>query len=440
MAQARETAVDILLKIEKDKAYSSFSVADTLKNTVIEDSRELALAVSLVYGVLEHKITLDYNLSLYLSSPLKKLRPTVLAVLRTGALQILYMDKIPDSAAVNESVKLVKKKGCAFASGMVNAVLRKLAANGLCLPDENDRQKYLSIKYSFPEELVKHYTLQYGEEKAEQIMSVSAGRRPIFIRVNTLKTNTQELNEILNNEGVNSVICNSTENCLIVTDTGDITKLPSFKKGLFHVQDLSSQLCCKILGVKPDDTVVDCCAAPGGKTFTSVQYADDTGIFYSADIHPHKIDLIEGGAKRLGIKSVKAVCCDAKKLKNNIHNADKVLCDVPCSGLGVVGRKPEIRYKKLSEFDGLPAQQYEILSSCSQMVKDGGTLVYSTCTLNRLENDEVCDRFLNEHKDFILCEDEEYKSLCSDGKYITVFPSENGGDGFFIAKFYRGQK
>ena len=308
MAQARETAVDILLKIEKDKAYSSFSVADTLKNTVIEDSRELALAVSLVYGVLEHKITLDYNLSLYLSSPLKKLRPAVLAVLRTGALQILYMDKIPDSAAVNESVKLVKKKGCGFASGMVNAVLRKLAANGLCLPDENDRLKYLSVKYSFPEELVKHYTLQYGEENAEQIMSVSAGRRPIFIRVNTLKTNTQALNEILNSEGVRSEICEYIENCLLVTHTGDITKLESFCKGLFHVQDLSSQLCCKMLGAKPVDTVVDCCAAPGGKTFTSVQYADDTGVFYAADIHPHKIDLIESGAQRLGIKSVKAVC------------------------------------------------------------------------------------------------------------------------------------
>ncbi len=440
MAQARETAVDILLKIEKDKAYSSFSVAETLKNTVIEDSRELSLAVSLVYGVLEHKITLDYNLSLYLASPVKKLRPTVLSVLRTGAMQILYMDKIPESAAVNESVKLVKKKGCAFASGMVNAVLRKIVANGLCLPDENDRLKYLSVKYSFPEELVKHYVLQYGEEKAEQIMSVSAGRRPIFVRVNTLKTNTQALNEILNNEGIKSEINESIENCLIVTDTGDITRLAAFNDGLFYVQDISSQLCCKMLGARPCETVVDCCAAPGGKTFTCVQYTEDTGNFYSADIHPHKIDLIEKGAQRLGIKSVKAVCCDAKKLKYNIHNADRVLCDVPCSGLGVVGRKPEIRYKSLSEFADLPYEQYNILSNCSEMVKVGGTLVYSTCTLNRAENDDVCDRFLSEHKDFSICEDEEYKALCSDGKYITVFPTENGGDGFFIAKFYRGKK
>lgn len=440
MAQARETAADILLKIEKDKAYSSFSVAETLKSTVMEDSRELSLAVSLVYGVLEHKLTLDYNLGLYLSSPLKKLRPIVLAVLRTGALQILYMDKIPVSAAVNESVKLVKKKGCSFASGMVNAVLRKIAANGLRLPDETDRLKYLSVKYSFPEELVKHYTLQYGEEKAEQIMSVSAGRRPIFLRVNTLKTNAQALNEVLNNEGVCSEICDTMENCLVVKDTGDITRLKSFTDGLFHVQDMSSQLCCKLLGAKPGDTVVDCCSAPGGKTFTSVQYADDKGSFYAADIHPHKIDLIENGTGRLGIKSVRAVCCDAKKLRHNIHNADKVLCDVPCSGLGVVGRKPEIRYKNLADFSGLPTEQYEILSSCSDMVKNGGTLVYSTCTLNRAENDDVCNRFLNEHNDFMLCEDEEYKSLCSDGKYITVFPTENGGDGFFIAKFYRGQK
>lgn len=440
MAQARETAVDILLKIEKDKAYSSFSVAETLKNTVMEDPRESALAVSLVYGVLEHKITLDYNLSLYLTAPIKKLRPIVLAVLRTGALQILYMEKIPVSAAVNESVKLVKKKGCAFAAGIVNAVLRKIAANRLCLPDESDRVKYLSVKYSFPEELVKHYSLQYGAENAEQIMCVSAGRRPIFLRVNTLKTNTKELNDILNNEGIKSEVFDGMDNCLVVSDTGDITKLRAFRDGLFHVQDLSSQLCCKMLGAKPYDTVVDCCAAPGGKTFTCVQYMNDTGDFYSADIHPHKIDLIENGAERLGIKSVKAVCCDAKKLKFNIHNADKVLCDVPCSGLGVIGRKPEIRYKDLSDFDSLPDEQYEILSNCSEMLKSGGTLVYSTCTLNRHENDEVCNRFLKEHKDFVLCEDEEYKSLCSDGKYITVFPSENGGDGFFIAKFYRGQK
>lgn len=440
MSQARETAVDILLKIENNNAYSSFSVADTLRNTVFTDVREQSLAVSLVYGVLEHKLTLDYNLSLYLSSGLKKIRPAVLAVLRTGALQILYMDKIPVSAAVNESVKLVKKKGFAFASGLVNAVLRKVAANSLQLPESDDKVKYLSIKYSFPAEIVKHFILHYGEENAEQIMAVSSGRRPLFLRVNSLKTTPEKLNDILNEQGINSEICSEIENCLTVSSTGDIGSIEAFKNGLFHVQDFSSQICCKILGAEKGDKVVDCCAAPGGKTFTSVQYMNDIGEFFSADIHPHKIKLIEDGAQRLGITCIKAVCCDAKKLKYTIHNVDKVLCDVPCSGLGVVGRKPEIRYKKLSDLAGLPAEQYEILTSCCEMVKDGGVLVYSTCTLNPAENEEICDRFLSEHPDFCVCDEEEYKLLCKHGKYINVFPSEDGGDGFFIAKFIRGQK
>lgn len=430
MADARFEAVKLLTKIEKDSSYSSILISESFRSVSFSDSKDKSFAVSLVYGVLEKKLTLDYNISLYLTSKLSKLKSEVLSVLRIGAYQILFCDKVPDSAAVNESVKISKKSGASFASGLINAVLRKISVNGLCLPENN-----LSIRFSVDETLVDSLISDYGYDKAVEILENFEGRRPIYIRANNIKCSDNELVDSLCNDGV-IVERTELEHCFSVNNTGDITQLDAFKKGWFFVQDMSSQLCCRLTGVKPGDKVVDCCAAPGGKTFSMAQYLGNTGNIISCDMYEHKTKLISDSAERLGITNIATICCDARDLPGKFSKADVVLCDVPCSGFGVMGRKPEIRYKKTSELSDIPQIQKEILYSCCELVKPGGTLVYSTCTLNKKENDRICDGFLADHPDFYISDDALYRTYTD--KYITVFPSASGGDGFFIAKFIRG--
>lgn len=435
MSNPRITAVKLLTKFEKNSSYSALALSDELKKINFSDSRDKAFAVSLIYGVLEHKITLDYNISLYLVSKLSKLKIEVLNILRVGAYQLLYMDKIPKSAAVNEAVNSSKKMGLSFSSGLINAVLHKIANKGLILPDEENTADYLSVLYSADKSILSSVISDFGIEKTKEIFSVFSGRRPIYIRHNSLKCSEEQLCESLKKDGV-EVTSASLDGCFCINNTGDIAELAAYKNGWFHVQDMSSQLCCKLLDVRPGDTVVDCCAAPGGKSFTLAQYLCGSGSILSCDMYEHKTKLIENGAKRLGINNLKAVCSDARELYKQGLNADKVLCDVPCSGFGVIGRKPEIRYKTMDELSELPIIQKEILYSCAKMVKSGGTLIYSTCTLNKAENDAVCDSFLSDFPDFSIASQGEYSELTD--KYLTVFPEALGGDGFFIAKFIRG--
>ncbi|MCH5198070.1 MAG: 16S rRNA (cytosine(967)-C(5))-methyltransferase RsmB [Oscillospiraceae bacterium] len=435
MKSARQTAFEILRKIESDKAYSSLSLNAALKQNSFADLRDASFITSLVYGVTERKLTLDYNLSLYLKSSVKKLHPAVLTALRLGSYQILFSEKVPNSAAVNESVKLVKDNSQAYSSGLVNAVLRKISSNGLVLPEKSDTYKFLSVKYSSPEELIKHFISSYGIENAEAHLEASLGSRPVFIRLNTIKCSFEELKNELNKENAD-IEKTELENCFILKNVGDITSLSAYIKGFFHVQDMSSQICASLLGVTPGKTLVDCCAAPGGKSFTAAQFMNNEGNIISCDMYEHKVSLINSGAKRLGINIISSVCKNASDLNKSIENADAVLCDVPCSGLGVIGRKPEIKYKSLSDFNSLPETQYAILSSCSKIVKNGGVLVYSTCTMNPAENEKVCERFLAEHTDFYLSRDERYLKFAKDG-YMNIFASPLGGDGFFAARFER---
>ncbi len=428
MSTARDCAFEILQKMERNQAYSTVSLHAYFAKTELSH-QDIQLATALVFGVTERKITLDYFLSKQLSQPIKKLKPQVLTVLRIGAYQLLYMDKIPQSAAVNESVKAVKKNGCAFAAGLVNAVLRKVAQYGIVYPNSGDDIFNLSIRYSCPEWLVLHYKTSYGIQKCEQILASAQGSNRLYVRVNTIRTSLTALQKFLLEDGIESEPAVGIENALILHNAGDLTKCKSFNDGLFHVQDYSSQLCCDILDCRPGDFLVDCCAAPGGKSFTSAYKMQNRGRILSCDVHPFKADMISENAKRLGIDCLEAVCMDAVHLKNSIRNADRVLCDVPCSGLGVIGRKPEIRYKSKDEVDKLPTLQYDILNSCSQMVKPGGILVYSTCTLNPAENEEVCCRFLAEHSDFEAVD-------ISDSHFLTVFP-DGDKDGFFIAEMKR---
>ena len=431
---ARSAALQILLACEKDGAYSTVSLLSFLKSHPEMDARERSLLTLLVYGVLERKLTLDYNISLYLLSSLRKLHPVVRATLELGAYQIFYADRIPDRAAVNESVSLVKQNGCAFAGGLVNAVLRKLSVNGVRLPDSSEGLKYLSVKYSCPEALIRHYVKDYGLADAERILEHSIGARPVFLRVNPLKTNAEALAASLREEGL-TVEFLPEPDALMLPEGGDVAGTLAFRNGLFHVQDLSSQIAARLLGAKPGETVVDCCAAPGGKTCTIAQEMKNDGTVYAFDLHDNKVGLIEENAARLGITIVKAKPLDARDVKSAAPSADRVLCDVPCSGFGVIGRKPEIKYKDLSQTSLLPELQSQILNAASSIVRPGGTLVYSTCTLSRAENDDVCDAFLASHQEFRLADDGDYAAVVT-GKYMTVFPSERG-DGFFAAKFVR---
>lgn len=417
----RFLAYKVLSKIERDKAYSNIAVDAVLNQNEVSSA---PFVCALVYGVIERKITLDYYLSQLLTQPIKKLNPQVLTILRMGVYQIKYMDKVPVSAAVNESVKLSKKVKCGFASGLINSVLRKIASTEIELPNTDNKIYDMSIAYSCPENLVTHFVNDYGYIKAEEILKASVGAVPVFLRVNTLKTTSNELIDMLANEGITAKsLGNGTS--LEVVDGGAVFKTELYKKGYFHAQDLASQDCILNFAPKKNDVVFDMCAAPGGKTFTMAQMMENQGEIYSFDLYDHKIKLINDGAKRLGINIINAQIGDASVYNPNLPKADKILCDVPCAGLGVIRRKPEIKYKDFTFVDKLCELQYNILENSALYLKEKGVIMYSTCSLSNKENVEICRRFLEEHKDF------------KNGGMVTSFPHEKGSDGFFYAILIR---
>lgn len=418
----RFLAFKILSKIEHDKAYSNIALDNVLSNN---DATSAPFVCNLVYGVIERKITLDFILSQFLSQPLKKLNPQVLTVLRMGTYQLKYMDKVPVSAAVNESVKLVKKIKCAYASGLVNSVLRKIASAEIIFPKTDNKIYDLSVAYSCPEGLVTHFVKDYGYEKAEDILKASVGEVPLFLRVNTLKITVEELVDCLKEEGIIAKIPQDTDKTLEVVEGGAVFKTEAYNKGYFHAQDLASQTCIENLAPEKNDIVFDMCAAPGGKSFTMAEMMENQGEIYSFDLYEHKIKLINDGAMRLGINIINAQLGDASVFNKNLPKADKILCDVPCAGLGVIRRKPEIKYKDFGFVDKLCELQYNILNNASMYLKDNGVLMYSTCSLSKKENEEVCRRFLDEHKEF------------KNAGFVTMFPYKNLSDGFFFAKLIK---
>ena len=417
----RFLAYKILSKIERDKAYSNIAVDAVLNQNEVSSA---PFVCALVYGVIERKITLDYYLSKLLTQPIKKLNPQVLTILRMGVYQIKYMDKVPVSAAVNESVKLSKKVKCGFASGLINSVLRKIASTEIELPKTENKIYDLSVAYSCPESLVAHFVNDYGYIKAEDILKASVGAVPVFLRINTLKTTSVELIDVLAKEGV---IAKVTDNnaTLEVIEGSAVFKTDAYRKGYFHAQDLASQTCIENFAPQKNDVVFDMCAAPGGKSFTIAQLMENQGEIYSFDLYDHKIKLINDGAKRLGIDIINAQIGDASVYNPDLPKADKILCDVPCAGLGVIRRKPEIKYKDFGFVDKLCELQYNILENSALYLKEKGVIMYSTCSLSKKENEEICNRFLEEHKDF------------RNGGMVTLFPSENDSDGFFYATLIR---
>lgn len=411
---SRLIAFEILYKVFQDDSYSNIAVDSVLSKSQLSAS-DKSFVTALVYGVIERKLTLEYIVGSLLKS---KAKPKVRVILLMGAYQILFMDKVPASAAVNESVKLAKIIKQEYYCPLINAVLHKIDGQRELAEKSDD----LSVKYSVPEHLIGLWNKAYGKEKVSSFLPYVNGKAPIFAVPNPVLTDSSELAKMLTDEDVE---CEEYEGLVKINGSISFHSSKAFSSGLFHIQDISCYRCCKALQPKAGDTVLDVCAAPGGKSFTIAGLMNNQGNVYSFDIHSHRVKLIEDGAKRLGFSSIHADIQDASVVRNDMPLADRILCDVPCSGFGIIRRKPEIRYKNLDSVKELPLLQKRILSVSAGYLKQGGRLVYSTCTLNKRENENVINDFLQSNSDFTLIDS------------VTAFPSEEGNDGFYYAVIER---
>lgn len=408
MKDARLIAFEILHGIFKDGAYSNIATDKALSNV---DAKDKAFVSSLVYGVTERRLTLDYFINQYLNTT-PKLKIKLLLYL--GTYQLYFMDKIPSSAAINTTVNLAGEVGLEYYKKLINAVLRKVDTGRIDIDSIDD----LSVRFSCPPHLINMWRKMYGEENTLSILKTINGRPPVFAVPNTLYVDSEELQyELLNC----NIDCEVFGNAVKINSAFDLNKCKPFADGLFHIEDISSAECAKALDAKEGETVIDVCSAPGGKTFTISECMNNTGKVYAFDLYPHRVKLISDGAERLGLTNITANVNNAEEFNPEIPAADKILCDVPCSGFGIIRRKPEIRYKELDSIKELPEIQYKILETSSRYLKNGGRLIYSTCTLNKRENEKVVTRFLNSYSDFKLLYDK------------TIFPSVDGGDGFYYA-------
>ena len=428
----RFTVLELLNRMDGN-AYSNLVLDSAISSGEISQN-DKGFASRLFYGVLERRLTLEYIVSKYSSRPVRKLDASVLNILEMGIYQLLYMDSVPDSAAVNEAVLLTRQCGKSSASGFVNAVLRGFIRDGKGVEFPKDRLERLSVEYSCGKGLVELLCRDHSYEKTENFLKNSLTPHKTYIRTNTIKTDPQKLAAALNGLGVGAEICGNVPDCISAENLGGAEELELFREGMFHIQDLSSQMCCRALDPKPGETVIDLCAAPGGKTFTCAEMMDNRGKILACDIHQKRVNLIKRDAERLGISIIEAVQNDSTAVNGEFPAADKVLCDVPCSGFGVIRSKPEIKYTDIESVKGLPEIQYKILSAGASYLKPGGELVYSTCTLSKAENDDVIDRFLSEHRDFEPVQAAPWLDRQENGCKLTIFPEEFDCEGFFISK------
>lgn len=409
-----------------------------LKNTIARDRldpRDAALATRLCYGVLQNRGRLDFYLKQLLKGRLKDLHPATRDILHLGLYQLLEMDRIPDSAAVNEAVSLAKKYG--KQQGLVNAVLRNAVRSRESLVEPVS----YADRFSHPEELISLLKANVPKGTLEGILKADNAAPETVVQVNLTRVTSRDLLDRLAGEGVEARPHSWMEDCLVLSATGNLEKLPSFLEGLFYVQDPASRLSvrCARLPKEGGIRLLDCCSAPGGKSFAAAIAMGGRGQIRSCDIHPHKIALIENGARRLGLTNIRAGVQDASVFNPEWEDAfDVVLADVPCSGLGIIRKKPDIRYRNLKETEALPALQGAILSNQAGYVKKGGVLMYSTCTILKRENEQVVEAFLEAHPDFStepLCLPEVFPK--NENGMLTLLPGQYDTDGFFICRLRR---
>lgn len=438
---AREAAMLALNACQRQGGWSDGALKKQLSAAELS-GRDAALATQLCFGVLQNQMLLDFYLSKFSNIPLKRMEGKVVQTLRLGAYQMLFLTRIPHSAAVNSAVALVKAH-CKNprAAGMVNGILRSMERSLQNMPviPQGDPVTYLSTLYSHPKWLVKEFILSLGEEETAQLLAADNSQPPTTVMVNTTRTTAEALKAMLEADHVEAEPHPWLENCLLLSRTGDLERLEAFQQGLFYVQDPASRLSVLAAGAKPGMRVLDCCAAPGGKSFAAAIAMENQGEIISCDLHPHKKKLIQAGADRLGLTIITPKTADGKVFRPEWERAfDLVLVDAPCSGLGVIRKKPDIRYKDPAPLADLPAVQLDILRNAARYVKPGGTLMYSTCTLLYRENGEVVETFLAENKAY------KAETFTLPGPVgpvqsgsVTLWPHRHGTDGFFISKMRR---
>ena len=446
----REVVLDMLLSLREGKL-SHTILKDTLDSYLYLDKSSRGFITRLYEGTIEKRLYLDFIIDGYSKTPVKKMKPIIMLLLEMAVYQLFFMDRVPDSAAINEAVKLTKKRGLTGLSGFVNGVLRNIARNkeSIVLPDKNkDIITYLEIKYSTPKAVVEHFINDYGSEKAEEILAAFEEKRPLTARAT--KGDREELIKKLEGEGLSISTDTIFPESVRILELDSLGFLESFEAGDFVIQDESSQFIGKIVSLPKGARVLDLCAAPGGKSllFAEMEEVDE---IISCDITESKTELIEDNIRRIGTDKIRTMVNDASLYNPDfVDGFDLVICDLPCSGLGVMGRKRDIKYNvSIDKIRELAILQKKILENAARYVKKDGRLIYSTCTMTRAENEENFT-FISEFKGFSAVDFSDkirgYVDRYKDGErlvneakkgFIKLFPGELGTDGFFISEFMR---
>lgn len=428
----RELVLSILLSVTRDEEYSHIAIKNVLEKYQYLEKNRRAFITRVSEGTLERMIELDYIIDQFSKVPVRKMKPVIRNILRMGVYQLKYMDSIPASAACNEAVKLAERKGFRNLKGFVNGILRNISRNmnEISYPSrEENPAAYFSIYYSMPEWIVKEWQKTYGTEMTEEMLQSFLREPELSIRTNENRISPEKLQKRLTEEGVTVRKNEKLPYAFYLSGFDYLQALPSFTEGLFYVQDESSMQVAELAAPKDGDHVIDVCAAPGGKSIHIAEKMHGTGQVDARDLTPYKVGLIEENMERCGTRNMTASCMDARILDEaSIEKADIVIADLPCSGLGVIQKKKDIKYKMTPEKQEMLVKlQQEILSVVHRYVKPGGTLLYSTCTINREENEDNVAWFLKEHKEFLLESMEQ------------ILPKQGRNDGFFLAKLKKSE-
>lgn len=425
----RELAFDTLLSITRDGEYSHIALNGVLEKYQYLSKQERSFFTRLCLGTLERQIWIDYVLDLFSTVKGKKMKPAIRTILRMGVYELKFMDAVPAHATCSEAVKLARKKGFGNLKGFVNGVLRNISRSLDTIELPREEPAGLSLRYSMPEWLVEEWLSRFGREKTEEILAAFLEKAPASVRVNTARISREALQERLSAEGVFAEENPAVPDGLFLSGYDYLLGIPAFREGLCYAQDASSMQLSHKAGVKPGDFVLDVCAAPGGKSIHLAQLLSGTGMVEARDLSPAKVALIQENMDRSGLSNLRACQADARVFREaDLEKADLVIADLPCSGLGVIGRKPDIKYRMTPEQIGrLAALQREILHTVQRYVKPGGTLMYSTCTVSRAENEENAEWFLREHPGYCLVFQEQ------------LLPKAGWQDGFFMAKFQKAK-
>lgn len=435
MGAEREAAYNALLEYRKSRVWPDLYLKKKLEPL---DRQQASLATAITYGVIQNSLLIDYYISSFSSIKLNKISPYVLESMRMAVYQMLFLDRVPDSAAVNEAVKLINKGGNKRAAGFANGVLRAIARQKDALPEiKGKRDEKLSIKYSHPLWLTRRFIKILGEEGAEKLLAADNSGADAVVRVNTLKSSDEDFIAAYTSLcGSSPSPVNGVEHAFYAPDIALLLKSHEFANGRFYVQDTASQLAVKVLSPQRGERLLDICAAPGGKSLLAAQYMENDGEIVSNDVYPHKRDIIKANAERYGASLITATCKDGSLFcpeEDGMY--DRIICDAPCSGLGIIRKKPDIRYKDPIELKGLPDIQKKLLESAASCLRPGGRMIYTTCTVLPEENEGVLNAFLAEHEEYHLVPF-ELPGRQTEG-YVTLFPHMDGTDGFFISLLER---